>query len=65
MKSFCQIMKTVFNRYICLNHFLMVDTIVPARYLNCFKFEYPPLIKDSNLLYIDRIYSRNKVHDLS
>ena len=64
MKSFCQIMKTVFNRYICLNQFLMVDPIVPARYLNCFKFEYPLLIKDSNLLCRDRIYSRNKVHDL-
>ena len=39
----------------------MVDPTVPARYLNCFKFEYPPLIKDSNLLYRNKIYSGNNL----
>ena len=43
-------------------NFWMVDLTVPLHILNCFKFEQSPLIKDSNLLYRDRIYSKNKEH---
>ena len=42
----------------------MVDLAVPLHFLKCLKFELSPLIKGSNLLYKDRIYSRNKEQHL-
>ena len=42
----------------------MVDHAVPLHFLKCLKFELSPLIKGSNLLYKDRIYSRNKEQHL-
>ena len=42
----------------------MVDPAVLLHFLKCFKIKLSPLIKGSNLLYKDMIYSRNKEHHL-